>query len=60
LHVALLNNNVELVRGLLSYFNYKSFFERTTNGSYPQLEAAKSSNIEIRRIVQDYINYKEV
>jgi len=51
LYLALLKNNVELVRTLLSYYDYKSFFERTSSGSYAQLEAIKSSNIEIRKIV---------
>ncbi|CDW87982.1 UNKNOWN [Stylonychia lemnae] len=60
LHRAIMKENIDLIRALLSYFDYKSFFERSSNGAYPSLEAQKSSNLEIRRIVQDYINYKEV
>eukprot|EP00347_Sterkiella_histriomuscorum_P009589 403340626 len=60
LHLAIRFDNLELVRNLLSNFGSKSFYERATDGTYPALEALKSQNLEIRRIIHDYIQYKEV
>ncbi len=55
LHFAMQNNNLEAVKVLLPLFNCKSFYLRSNDGTYAQLEVLKSQNKVMKDLVLDYL-----
>ena len=50
---------MELIRLLMPYFDLLTYFERATDGTYPELVAVKSKNLELRKMIEDFLHYKE-